>query len=227
MKIITKEEQDAQQRATIVGGLKGLAGGLGVALPASYLLYRRYPYYRALQPSLKAFGVILVAVPAFVISAERAGLKFEREQWHDAGKAEIDAIQARKDAEWERLSLGEKASDFVRRHQYGVIVGSWAAAMTGAFGYIMRDPYQSMPQKVVQARVWAQGLTIGIIIAAGIMTHKQRAQAYEDEDERRVRHLPVDHSWKDILDAEQKEQARIADSIDARARSSQAEKRNS
>ena len=42
---------------------------------------------------------------------------------------------------------------------------------------------------MVQARVWAQGLTIGIIIAAGIMTHKQRAQAYEDEDERRVRHL--------------------------------------
>ena len=81
MQIITKEEQDAQQRATIVGGLKGLAGGLGVALPASYLLYRRYPYYRALQPSLKAFGVILVAVPAFVISAERAGQKFEREQW--------------------------------------------------------------------------------------------------------------------------------------------------
>ena len=81
MQIITKEEQDAQQRATIVGGLKGLAGGLGVALPASYLLYRRYPYYRALQPSLKAFGVILVAVPAFVIRAERAGLKFEREQW--------------------------------------------------------------------------------------------------------------------------------------------------
>lgn len=34
--------------------------------------------------------------------------------------------------------------------------------------------------------MWAQGLTIGIIIAAGIMTHRQRSQ---DEDERRVRHL--------------------------------------
>ena len=43
--------------------------------------------------------------------------------------------------------------------------------------------------QVVQARVWAQGLTIGIIIAAGIMTHQQRAKAYQEEDERRVRHL--------------------------------------
>ncbi|KAI0774130.1 hypothetical protein C8Q74DRAFT_811096 [Fomes fomentarius] len=236
MKIVTKEEQDAQQRATVIGGIKGLVGGLGFALPASYVLHRRWPYYRTLQPSLKAFGVILVAVPAFVISAERAGFKYEREQWcvsltreslrsnacrptirHDQGKVELDAAQARQEAEWEGLSLGDKASDFVRRHQYGVIVGSWAAAITGAFGYIMRDPYQSMPQKVVQARVWAQGLTIGIIIAAGIMTHKRRSQ---DEDERRVRHLPVDHSWRDILEQERQEQARIDASL-ARSRSTQ------
>ena len=95
-----------------------------------------------------------------------------------------------------------------------------------------------MPQ-IVQARVWAQGLTIGIIIAAGIMTHKQRASVYEEEDERRVRHLvcgcgqrpftkivmvllsqPPDHSWQDILEQEQKEQQRIAASIDSRSRPS-------
>ena len=77
--IVTKEEQDAQQRATVIGGLKGLTGGLAFALPASYYAHRRFPYYRALQPSLKAFGVILVAVPAFVICAERAGQRFERD----------------------------------------------------------------------------------------------------------------------------------------------------
>ena len=37
--------------------------------------------------------------------------------------------------------------------------------------------------------MWAQGLTIGIIIAAVILTHSQRAKVYEEEDERRVRHL--------------------------------------
>ena len=34
----------------------------------------------------------------------------------------------------------QKAGDVVRRHEYGFIVGSWAAAMTGACAYIMRDP---------------------------------------------------------------------------------------
>ena len=58
----------------------------------------------------------------------------------DAGKAEMDAILAREEARWERLSTTQKITDFVTRHEYGVILGSWAMAMTGAFAYIMRDP---------------------------------------------------------------------------------------
>ena len=52
----------------------------------------------------------------------------------------MDAILAREDARWERLSTTQKITDFVTRHEYGVILGSWAMAMTGAFAYIMRDP---------------------------------------------------------------------------------------
>jgi hypothetical protein len=57
--------------------------------------------------------------------------------------------------------------------------------------------HQSTSQKVVQARMWAQGLTIGILIAAGILTHSQRDVAAK-------RHV-VDHSWREFLDAEAKE----------------------
>lgn len=45
-----------------------------------------------------------------------------------------------------------------------------------------------MPQ-IVQARMWAQGLTIGIIIAAGVLTHSQRAKAYDEEEDHRFRHV--------------------------------------
>jgi hypothetical protein len=37
----------------------------------------------------------------------------------------------------------------------------------------------------VQVRLWAQGLTIGVVIAAAALTHAQRAQAMEM---RKVRH---------------------------------------
>ncbi|KAH9894457.1 hypothetical protein C8Q73DRAFT_695626 [Cubamyces lactineus] len=207
MKLVSKEELDAQQHATIIGGLKGFAGGLAFALPASYVLHRRWHYYRALPPSLKALGVILVAVPSFVISAEHAGQRFEEERWTGAGKAELDAVQARQKAKWETMTTGQKISDFAKRHEYGIILTSWATALVGSFTYIMRDPYQSTPQKIVQARMWAQGLTIGIIIAAGVLTHSQRAKKYDEEEDHRIHHIAPDHSWRDILEQEERERA--------------------
>ncbi|THG97614.1 hypothetical protein EW026_g4411 [Hermanssonia centrifuga] len=207
MKLLTQEEADAQQRATISGGIKGFLGGSAVALPISYLLQRKWAYYHALPPSLKAFGVILVVVPSFVISAEHAGLRHEQSSWRDAGKEELDMIEARKREKWEKMGTGERVKDWMARHQYSVILGGWSGSMVVAFGAIMRNKYQTLPQKVVQARMWAQGLTIGVLIAAGALTHAQRAKAL---DEGPVRHLNADHSWKDIVDHEQaaKEAAR-------------------
>lgn len=56
------------------------------------------------------------------------------------GKEEIDSVEAREQARWESMSLGQKARDVAARHEYGLIGGAWAASMLGAFGYIMRDP---------------------------------------------------------------------------------------
>ena len=81
IQILTEEELKGHQRATYIGGAKGFFGALGVALPASLISQRRWPYYRNLPPSIKALGVVSVVVPAFVIGAEQAGHTFEREQW--------------------------------------------------------------------------------------------------------------------------------------------------
>ena len=37
--------------------------------------------------------------------------------------------------------------------------------------------HQTSAQKIVQARMWAQALTIGVLVAAGALTHSRRAQA--------------------------------------------------
>ena len=111
-------------------------------------MHQRWPYYRALPPSLKALGVILVVVPSFVISAEHAGQKFERDHWSGVGKQELDTIKARQDERWNSLTLSQKISDVAQRHEYGLILSGWAASLAGSFGIIMRNKYQTMPQKV-------------------------------------------------------------------------------
>jgi hypothetical protein len=45
--------------------------------------------------------------------------------------------------------------------------------------------------------MWAQGLTIGILIATGIITHSQREEA--------AKHHSVDHSWRELLEEEARE----------------------
>lgn len=58
-----------------------------------------------------------------------------------AGRQLLDSAKARETFEWERLSTKEKFSSWVARHQYQVIVGSWAASMAVAGTIIMRDRY--------------------------------------------------------------------------------------
>lgn len=45
--------------------------------------------------------------------------------------------------------------------------------------------------------MWAQGLTVGVLVAAGIITHSQRKDA--------ANHHAVDHSWRELLEAEARE----------------------
>lgn len=52
-----------------------------MSLPASYIVNKRWPYYRNLPPSMKAFGVVMAVVPAFIIAGETAGRRYEQDNW--------------------------------------------------------------------------------------------------------------------------------------------------
>jgi hypothetical protein len=48
--------------------------------------------------------------------------------------------------------------------------------------------------------MWAQGLTIGLLIVAGALTHSRS----------RLGQHEVDHSWKDILDQQERDRRQEA-----------------
>ncbi|KAG9011816.1 hypothetical protein FRB94_007542 [Tulasnella sp. JGI-2019a] len=191
MKVLTSEELEGFNKTVLKGGLKGAAYGLGVSLPAAFILNRRWHYYRALPPNLKALSIIMVAVPWSVIEAERQSLRFEHDQWKTrAGYVDPHLNEER--AQEMRALRGTKSEtlDWIESHKWGIVGASWAGSMGAAFGIIMRDPFQTTAQKVVQARIWAQGLTIGLIMAAAGLTQLRG----NDSVERQIHH--VDHSWR-------------------------------
>ncbi|KDQ21127.1 hypothetical protein BOTBODRAFT_183773 [Botryobasidium botryosum FD-172 SS1] len=201
MKILTQEEINEHYDVTLKGGIKGFSYGLATSLPLSLIAQRYWPYYRSLPLPLKAFGVMVITVPACVIKAETDGNAWEHSRWNDIGKHEIDEVAQREQARWDALGTKEKVLDWAARRRYTIVGGSWALSMALSFGIIMRNPYLSFSQKLVQARMWAQGLTIGVLIASAGLSNVRK-----DEHHHRVVQLG-DHSWKDILDEQEKQKA--------------------
>jgi hypothetical protein len=189
MKVLTQEEIDAHQHAALIGGMKGAAFGTSIGLPLAFYLYKKWPYYRTLPPALKAFGVIIFTVPACIIKAERDGNEFERTRWTGVGKAAMDDAAHEQQVHWESLDNKGKMLDWAARKRYTIVGGAWAASMVGSFGIIMRNRYLTFPQKLVQARMWAQGLTVAVLVASAGLSQVRPA----------THKAPVDHTWRDFI----------------------------
>jgi hypothetical protein len=67
-------------------------------------------------------------------------------------------------------SLGVAAA-IISRNKFVLFFRLWCLAGFAEF-CILR--YQTYPQKIVQARMWAQGLTIGLLIVAGALTQTRK-----------------------------------------------------
>jgi len=197
MRPLTDKQVQEHEAASRRGALEGLLAGGAVALAGSLYAQKHWHAYQRLPPSLKALGVIILAAPAFSIQAERRGIQYERSQWSGEGLRVMDERELQRMKRWDSMTLGQKIGDWSYRHQYSLIMGSWAASLGLAAAIISRNKYQTYPQKIVQARMWAQGLTIGLIIAAGALTHTKRAKMAEEAQH--------DHSWMDMVEQQERD----------------------
>jgi hypothetical protein len=163
MKVLTKEEEEVHYAAVLRGGLIGGAVGLGVGLGATVLLHRRSTFFRNLTLPLKTFFVTSSGTFAAIVQADRSSRSFEAARH---GTIEFQDSTARLLAEQQAtLSGWEKAKNFGREYRYPIVMTSWAASMAGSLGMVSRDKYLTAAQKLVQARMYAQGLTLLILVA--------------------------------------------------------------
>lgn len=83
------------------------------------------------------------------------------------------------------------------RNKYKIIVGAWAASLGGSFYLINRDKLMTMSQKIVQARMYAQGLTVIILLAT-------MAVSVSAGEQRRLDNEQEAQEWEKIAAAEEK-----------------------
>jgi hypothetical protein len=99
-----------------------------------------------------------------IISADTYSRNFERArnpeyQFQDESENLSQTLASQKTA-------GQRAMTWASDNRYSIVFASWIASMGGALTIVGRSPYLTTQQKLVQARVYAQGLTMAVVIAS-------------------------------------------------------------
>lgn len=63
-----------------------------------------------------------------------------------------------------------------KENRYPIVGVTWAASMAIALGLVGRSPYLSTSQKLVQARVYAQSLTLAVLLATAVFEAGDRKE---------------------------------------------------
>jgi len=165
MKLLTKEEEAAHYNATLKGGILGGLGGIAVAGSAVVLAHKRFHFFNQLTIPLKAFLITSGGTFSGIISADHASRAYETQR-NPLDRQRVEREKERSEAEVSGMSWTERAMDFGRKERYKIVGGSWLASMVASFALVNRNKYLSGPQKLVQARVYAQFLTLGVLVAS-------------------------------------------------------------
>jgi hypothetical protein len=166
MKILTKEEEDAHYRATLEGGIMGLGIGLAVGLSGLAFANKRYSIIRNLTIPMKAFLVSSSSTFIGVVMADKHSRNFEKTRnennfYQDQASRDM-ALARANDTAW------QKFVHWGRENRYPIVTVSWIASMGVALQLVRNNPYLSKAQKLVQARVYAQGLTLAVLIVTAL-----------------------------------------------------------
>lgn len=165
MKILTKEEEQAHYSAVLKGGAIGGTLGLGIGLGGVLLASRRYPAFRGLTLPFRTFLVTSAATFGAIINADRFSMAYQKAQ--DPKRNYTDNAARAAEMVRENQTAFERFIDYGHENRYSIVFVSWLASMGLAFALVSRSP-MSTANKVVQARVYAQGLTLAVLVLSAV-----------------------------------------------------------
>jgi hypothetical protein len=169
MKVISKEEEQAHYHEVLKGGFIGGSVGGAIGLGALLIGMRRYAGVRSLTLPFRTFLITSSITAGAIVTAERYSIAFQRAK--DPMNFYKDASRVASEQERQTEGAWQRFVDWGRTNRYQIVLVSWLGAMALALTIVGRNKYLTTAQKLVQARVYAQGLTLAVLIGtAGFET---------------------------------------------------------
>lgn len=194
MKLITSEEKNAHWNVIMTGGIKGLMLGTAMSVGIFALAPSKYPRLLKMPWSIKT--AIFVTPPAFTasVNAELCSSEFDYDMYSSESSQKRILEEHRR---WSSLTTTEQAVETLNNNKYPIITGLWAASMWGSWLYVNRDPLLTKTQKFVQARMYAQFLTVGLLL--GSMALSMYEEKLEATKGKKVVFNPDDAALQEVL----------------------------
>nr|OQO21544.1 hypothetical protein B0A51_10899 [Rachicladosporium sp. CCFEE 5018] len=213
MKILTPEEEKAHYNATLKGGIGGGVAGVLVGTGAVAAASARYPFFRGLTyPSAPSSSSPIISADKYSRYYEQS--RHPESRYEDESKSLQDQLNSQK-------STQERTVQWAEDNKYSIVFGSWVASMATALGIVGRSPYLTGQQKLVQARVYAQGLTMAVVIASLALEGSDSARGkgrwetvkildpndptHKHVIEKKIHHerYAGEDQWRDMVEAEE------------------------
>jgi len=100
-----------------------------------------------------------------VIAADRASAQYDIEHTPEK-KRQIEREKEREALYESNKTTLQRAKDWATENRYPLLFGFWVASMAGSWHMVNRNPYLSGSQKLVQARMYAQGGTLAALLGS-------------------------------------------------------------
>ncbi|MBE3049991.1 HIG1 domain-containing protein [Candidatus Bathyarchaeota archaeon] len=166
MKVLTQKEEERHYNEVLKGGAIGGVVGLALGSLSLGLASRRYSTVRNLTIPGKAFIISSFTTFGLIINSDRASARYKEitnPMYGYKDEASLINEQARS-----HLTGYDRFMEMGRENRYSIVFGSWLASMGAAFAIVNRSKYMSGAQKLVQARVYAQGLTVAVLVITAV-----------------------------------------------------------
>jgi len=239
MKVLTKEEEEAHYYATIKGGSIGGLLGTGVGAVAVIAASRRYHSFRALTIPFRAFLIASSGTFAAVIAADRASAAYDTEHTPEK-KRQIAREREREALLDSNKTLFERSKIWASENRYPLLFGFWVVSMAGSWHFVNRNPYLSSSQKLVQARMYAQGGTLAALLGSFAIEGNDAAKGKgrwetikiidpNDPEHKNIIEKKIHHEryagedqWREMVEAEEQRQKERKKAQEARLRAEKA-----
>jgi hypothetical protein len=138
----------------------------------------------------KTFFIMSPMIAAGVTNMEWSSRRFEEERYgYITDKTAHLRDRPLSPLERFRLYCGE--------NKLKIMFGGWASSLGVALWLTNRDKYLTRSQKLVQARVWAQGFTILLLIGAAFVSTQSPGEERAEATAR------SEHNWEEIVAREE------------------------